>query len=93
MLKIQIHIIIIFNFKYNKADDSEQNQLLLVVDLLEENCLLVLLQENFSCETWFFCFFAIRKMFQKLNSCFVCFLVSHPADVYFKSIINKFLFC
>lgn len=51
MLKIQIHIIIIFNFKYNKADDSKQNQLFLVVDLLEENCLLVLLQENFSCET------------------------------------------
>lgn len=54
MLDVQIHVIIMCNFKYNKADGSEQNQPLLVVDLLKES-LLVLVQENFSCQFGFLC--------------------------------------
>lgn len=71
---------------------QDRTSFFLVVELLKEKCLLILVQENFCCETSFLYFSAIRKTFQKLNSCFKSFLVSQPADVYFKSIINKFLF-
>lgn len=48
---VKIHIIIMCNFKYNKADGSEQKLLLFAVVLLKEEWLLIVLEEIFSCET------------------------------------------